>query len=514
MKKEYLVSAKEMKQLDNNTISITGLPSLVLMERAAFAVAMQVMDYLKGDKTAGILIVAGNGNNGADGVCAGRILKEYGYPVDICLLKSHHEYTDEMKVQLTAAAKYSIVLMDEENVDFYRYQVVVDSIFGIGLNRDIEGNAKALIERINESRPYVISVDIPSGVNATTGSICGVAVRADETVTFGFYKCGQLFYPGRMYCGKITKAQIAINETSFYGMTPKMFSYIKETDSDKVDYARNVMGNKGTFGKVLVIAGRASTAGAAILCAGSALRSGCGMVSLITEEENKEAILQALPEAMLETYRREDVGDVLTGKMRKWLAWADVAVIGPGLLRDETSYQLLHDLLQYGNLTLVCDADALQLFAMHEELRDSLKQYTSKNEVVFTPHPGELASLAGCSITDIKADRLNICERVCREYGAILIAKDADTLCMKAGDPVYLNSTGNDGLSTAGSGDVLAGLAASLVGQSLKNGMSLYEAVCLAIFVHGYAADICAGQTGKRFMVASDIIEAYKYILK
>ena len=514
MKKEYLVSAKEMKQLDNNTIKITGLPSLVLMERAAFALAMQVTDYLKQDKTAGILIVAGNGNNGADGVCAGRILKEYGYLVDIYVLKSRHEYTDEMQVQLNAAAKYSIPLTDEEDIDFNRYRVVVDAIFGIGLNRDIEGNVKELIERINESRSYVISADIPSGVNATTGSICGVAVKADETVTFGFYKCGQLFYPGRMYCGKITNAKIGINETSFYGMIPNMFSYIKETDSDKVDYVRDVMGNKGTFGKVLVIAGRASTAGAAILCAGSALRSGCGMVSVLTEEENKEAILSAFPEAMLETYGKNDTGEALTEKLRKWITWADVAVIGPGLLRDEISYQLLSNLLQYGNLPMVCDADALQLFAMHSELKDSLKQYTANNEVIFTPHPGELASLTGCSIMDIKSDRLNICERVCKEYGITLIAKDADTLCMKEDKPIYLNSTGNDGLSTAGSGDVLTGLCASFIGQSLKNGMSIYEAVCLAIFVHGYGADICACQTGKRFMVASDIIEAYKYILK
>ena len=514
MKKEYLVSVKEMKQLDSNTINVTGLPSLVLMERAAFAVAMQVMNYLKEDKNAEILIVAGNGNNGADGVCAGRILKEYGYFVDICVLKSSHEYTEEMKVQLNASAKYSIPLIDEKDIDFNRYRLIVDAIFGIGINRDIEGSTKELIERINESRTYVISVDIPSGVNATTGSVYGVAVEADETLTFGFYKCGQLFYPGRKYCGNVTKAKIGINETSFYGMIPQMFSYIKETDVDKVDYVRDVMGNKGTFGKVLVIAGRVSTAGAAILCAQSALRSGCGMVALITEEENKGAVLSTLPEAMLETYGKNDAGETLTEKIQKWLAWADVAVIGPGLLRDEISYQLMHDLLQYGKIPVVCDADALQLFAVHEKLRDNVKQYTLVNQVVFTPHPGELASLAGCSITDIKAERLHICEKVCRQYGVTLIAKDADTLCVKEDVPIYLNSTGNDGLSTAGSGDVLAGLCASLIGQSIKNGMTLYEAVCLAIFIHGYAADICATRTGKRFMVASDIIEAYKYILK
>ncbi len=514
MKKEYLVTANEMKQLDHNTIHTTGLPSLVLMERAAFAVAAQVMAYVKDKKDAGIVVVAGNGNNGADGVCAARILKEYGYLVDICVLKSQHAYSEEMKTQRSVAEEYGIPFVDEESLDVNRYRVVIDSLFGIGLNREVTGSAKEVIGKINDSSAYVISVDIPSGINATTGSVCNVAVKADETVTFGFYKCGQLFYPGRMYCGKITKAKIGINETSFYTMTPGMFSYINESNEDKVDYVRDIMGNKGTFGKVLVIAGRASTAGAAMLCAKSALRSGCGMVALLTEEENKETVLHSLPEVMLETYGKEDAGSILTKKLEKWLAWADVAVIGPGLLQDEIAYELLQKLLQYGELPLVCDADALRLFALHEELKDALGQYTQKNEVIFTPHPGELAALAGCSIGDIKEERLSVCRNVCKEYGVTLVAKDADTLCMKEEEKVYVNSTGNDGLSTAGSGDVLAGICASLIGQSLKNGMSVYDAVCMAVFVHGYAADICAAKTGKRFLVASDIIEAYKYILK
>ena len=516
MKKEYLVSALEMKQLDYNTIKKTGLPSLVLMERAALAVAQSVMDYLNGNNKKRILVIAGNGNNGADGVCAGRILKEYGYTVDICVLKSRHEYTEEMKVQLEAASKYTINMISEEDICLEMYDIVIDSIFGVGLNRNIEGNVKRLIDKINESNVYVVSVDIPSGINASTGEVCGIAIEADETVTFGFYKCGQMFYPGRLYCGKLKKATIAINETSFYGMQPNMFTYVPENREEKIDFSRDKMGNKGTFGKVFVIAGRDSTAGAALLCASSALRSGCGMVAVLTEESNKEAFLYSMPEAMLETYNSKDAKDSVTEKINKWLTWTDVIVIGCGLGRDETAYHILSTVINGSNKSLVCDADALQLIASHVELKSSLLENNGKRnrEVIFTPHPGELASLLHCSIQDIKKNRIDMVKIACEEYGIILAAKDADTLCVKMGETLYLNTSGNDGLSTAGSGDVLAGLIASIIAQSLRIHMSVYDAVCLAVYLHGYAADYLVKENGKRFLVASDIIEAYKYILE
>jgi len=516
MKKEYLVSAKEMKMLDENTITKTGIPSLVLMERAAKAVADCVMQYCNMTGAGRILIVAGNGNNGADGICAGRILKEYGYETDICLLKSKHDYTEELLLQKKIADTYRIPFLKEEEVDFAHYKVVVDAIFGIGINRDVEGSAKEMITGINASDCYIISIDIPSGINASTGAVCGIAVKANETITFGFYKCGQLFYPGRKYCGKITKAYIGINETSFYGVNPSMITYIGEPD-EKIDLGRNAAGNKGTFGKVLVIAGRSSTTGAALLCAKSAIRSGCGMVAVLTETENKDAFLAELPEVMVETYSRDDESARLYAKLDKWLAWADVCVIGCGLSTDGIAYKLLsHTLIEFDK-TIVADADAINLFAIHDELKellDNRRAEIGKASVIFTPHPGELASLAHCSIADIKEERLAYAGKICREYGVILIAKDADTLCMAGGECSYLNCSGNDGMSTAGSGDVLAGLVGSFVAQTMRAGSSIYEAVCLAVYVHGLAGDYQAKCNGKAFMVASDIIEAYKYILK
>lgn len=516
MKKEYLVSAKEMKQLDENTIVQTGIPSLVLMERASVAIAEVAMKYLGTAGEGRVLVVAGNGNNGADGICAGRILKEHGYNVDICLLESRHEYTEELLRQKKVADIYDIPFLQETQLDFAHYRVVIDAIFGIGLNRDIEGFAKDLIIKINESDCYVISADIPSGINASTGEICGVAVKADETVTFGFYKAGQIFYPGRLYCGKITKACIAIDEHSFYGNKPSMFTYRTES-AEKIDFGRNMAGNKGTFGKVLVVAGRDSTAGAALLCATSALKSGCGMVAVFTEEGNKEAFLSGLPEAMVETYTSSDTNDTIFAKLDKWFGWADVCVIGCGLSKDNLAYNLLSHTIGEFDKPIVADADALQLFAMHDELKKAVYKRNlnkSRTSVIFTPHPGELASLAHCSISDVKGNRLEISAVVCREYSVILAAKDAATLCMTEGENIYLNGSGNDGMSTAGSGDVLAGLIGSFAAQAMRNNIDLYEAVCLAVYVHGLAGDYQAKKNGKSFMVASDIIEAYKYILK
>lgn len=516
MKKEYLVSAKEMKQLDANTIEKTGIPSLVLMERASLAVAGCVMDYLGSNRTDRILVVAGTGNNGADGICAGRILTEYGYPVDICLLQGSHGCTEELLLQKKIAESYGISFLREEEIDFSHYKVIVDAIFGVGLNRDVTGPAKEMIDRLNQAGSYVVSVDIPSGINASTGEVCNVAVKADETVTFGFYKCGQTFYPGRIYCGKVTKACIGINETSFYGNEPSVFTYIGGTE-EKIDFGRNDAGNKGTFGKVLVVAGRSSTAGAALLCATSALRSGCGMVAVLTEESNKETFLAGLPEAMVETFAADDAGDVLLDKLDKWLNWADVCVIGCGLSKDEIAYELLSHTLTSFDKTIVADADAIHLLARYDELKDitvARGKNTGKESVIVTPHPGELAALAHCGIPEVKADRMGVVQKVCKEYGVITVAKDADTLCMAKGEHTYLNSSGNDGMSTAGSGDVLAGLIGSFAARSVRLGKDIYEAVCLAVYVHGLAGDYQAEQNGKSFMVASDIIEAYKYILK
>jgi len=531
MKKEYLVSAAQMQRYDSNTIEKIGIPACVLMERAAYAVAMEARELLVTKKTSRVLILAGNGNNGADGVCAGRILKEYGIKVSICLITNKDTYVEELQRQLDVAAYYDIPVQKKLPDSFEGYDLIIDALFGNGLNREISGTAKKAIELVNASEASVVSVDIPSGIDATTGKVLGCAIKADVTVTFGFYKIGQLRYPGRMYCGRIGKARIGINETAYFGEKPDWFTYLPKDQVLKEDVSRDSMGNKGTFGKVLVVAGRASTTGAALLCASSALRSGCGMVCVFTQEQNKEAFLTTLPEVIVETYSTLDTEHDIKVKLHKWMDWSDVIVTGCGLLKDEFAYHMVKQILEEIDKPVVCDADALQLIAEKQDLKETVRKRKEAgndwgSNVVFTPHPGELASLAGCSIADIKKERMTVVKQVLQEYPVILAAKDADTLVCAEGYDTYLNTTGNDGLSTAGSGDVLAGLTASMIAQQAgrrktaiiqeenSQDATIFEAVCKSVYLHGYAADVLAEENGKSFLVASDLIQAYKYILK
>lgn len=518
MKKEYLVSAKEMQEYDQNTIKKIGIPSCVLMERAAYAVAIEALHLLENIEKPRVLIISGNGNNGADGICAGRILNEYGILCDLCLLKEEPPYAEELQRQLSIASHYQLEQINAEDIVFEKYDLILDAIFGVGLNREITGNIKNLIQKINDSTIPVLSVDIPSGIDSSNGNVLGCAVKADLTVTFGFYKRGQWLYPGRAYCGKLKKARIAINETAFMNKKPEMFTYL--SDEKKIDVLnRNPMGNKGTFGKVFVIAGRASTTGAAVLCASSALRSGCGMTLVLTEKENKTVFLQTIPEIMVETYTSSENMQSVHEKMQKWLDWSDCIVIGCGLLQDKPAYDMLEYVLDHTKKSVVFDADALQLIAkntlLQEKVRACAKRLGESNQViVFTPHPGELASLLNYDISKIKENREAAIHMLLEKYPVILVAKDADTLVCQKDSALYLNITGNDGLSTAGSGDVLAGLIASLLVQNRNKEIIPFETVCHSVYFHGLAADIIAEKNGKSFLVASDLIEAYKYILK
>ena len=522
MKKEYLVSSEKMQRYDCNTIEKIGIPACVLMERAAYAVAMEVKKCLQDKVDATILVLAGNGNNGADGVCAGRILAEYGFKVEICVVTSKDGYVSELQCQLDIASYYDISVREDIPDSINGYDLIIDALFGNGLNREIQGEAKKAIEMVNASGCKVVSVDVPSGIDATTGKILGCAIKAVVTVTFGFYKIGLLRYPGRMYCGKIVKAKIAINETGFFGDMPDWFTYLP-TEKTNVNECRDPMGNKGTFGKVLVVAGRASTTGAAVLCATSALRSGCGMVGVFTEQQNKDTFLSVLPEAIVETYSVDESGEERQKKLQKQMDWADVVVVGCGLLQDEISYSMLKQILHDKGKPVVCDADALQMIARNEEIDVLIGQRAG--EIVFTPHPGELSALAGCSIKTIKEERMAVIRQVLEKYPVILVAKDADTLVCANGQNTYLNVSGNDGLATAGSGDVLAGLIASMIAQKVRCDRQrstedesamytgVFETVCKSVYFHGYAADVLVRENAKSFLVASDLIQAYKHIL-
>lgn len=508
---EYLVLQTEMKKFDKNTIEYYKVPSLVLMERAALVTVEQLRKE-KGEGKFKVLVVSGCGNNGGDGLAIGRLLFLQGCEVDFVLLGKKEKCSEETLAQLAIVEQYGQKIYDRIPED--EYDIVIDAVFGIGLSREIEGSYKEAIEAINQKNAYVCAVDIPSGVHGDSGQIMGCAVRADLTVTYGFRKLGHCFYPGASCCGKIICGQMGIDDKSFLGQFPKFYTYTDLTDVKLP--VRRADGNKGTFGKVLVVAGSDGMCGAALMAAKSVFRMGAGMVRIVTAATNREIIQQALPEAMLTVYEsnlleKEDaVTDAFEQEFKKALQWADCIVIGPGIGTGKMAKWLLHYCLQKSTLPMVMDADALNLLAEENKTESALsmlrEQVQSKHEgkVILTPHLGEFARLYGCSISEAKANLLSYPKQLADKTGCVVVCKDARTIVAGPDkEAQYINTSGNAGMATAGAGDVLAGVITGLFAQ----GMDVWQAAVHGVFLHGLAGDGAARRLGERSMMATDIIE-------
>ena len=485
----YLVTAQEMKAYDNNTIEHIGVPGLQLMENAAKALYEHICSLQYGKS---ILIVCGVGNNGGDGLALARLLTEDNYSVTVVILGDPDRGTESFKVELDRLGNLPVQYLfykDFLHKSDERYDIIVDACFGVGLSREIVGDYAATIEKMNHLAGYKLAVDIPSGICATTGKVLGCAFRADTTITFAFEKVGMALYPGVIYSGHIIVADIGIGEESFEDCEPQIFTYTEnpmELMPERVPY-----GNKGTFGKVLIIAGFETMVGAAILCAKAALQMGAGMVKVICAFENRSILQSVLPEVLYGSYK----------DIESSLLWADCVVIGPGLGKGEEAFQVLQKVLNDRRLPLVIDADAINLISAFEMLQDLLKNY--EMPVVLTPHVGELARFAQSTVKDIKDKLLIVAKQLAKEYHSIIVSKDARTYVVAEDALVYLNTSGNCGMATAGSGDVLAGMIGALIGQ----GTDPYKAACLGVYLHGLAGDKARDIYTEYGVTASRLIE-------
>lgn len=520
--REYLLSKKEMMTYDNNAINKMNMPQQVLIERAAVAVASYVLNNFPSINKQ-ILVVCGNGNNGADGVAAGRILKEYGYNVEILVTVEEEDYSEMINRQINIALNYEIPVIHE--LDNKEYDIIIDALFGIGLNRSIAGDYSNLIKKLNKKRGYKISVDIPSGIDCDTGEILGAAFNADTTVTFGFYKRGHYLREGPRHCGSIVRRNIGLNSYCFFGKKPEMFMYIYDDDhNNKIDIGRNPEGNKGSFGKVLLIAGREDMSGACVLSAKSALRSGCGMVSVLTEDANRGVMIGALPECIVHTYKdKEDIPKIFEEAEN----WADIIAVGPGIGTDDISLKLLQMAIFNSKKPLIIDADAINILARNKRLKiqllDRQGNEDTRRPIIFTPHIKEFARLSEKSIADIQADKAAVCQFFSRQFHCILALKDAYTVVCE-NDNIYINIICNDAMATAGSGDVLTGLMASFLSQYVKKEYLVehpeadskdfpFYAAAMSVFVHSRAGIKASEMNGRSYMIASDVIEKYGEVL-
>ncbi len=479
-----VVTGTELKKIEEYAINKIKLPSVTLMERAALKVCEYILEN-RAEKDR-VLVVSGVGNNGADGIAAARMLHIAGRKVAVKIIGNLSKATEEFKLQYSIFNNVNGRILYTE-ADYDNYDIIVDGLFGIGLTREVTGEYKEIVDEINENSKdkTIISIDIPSGIDANTGKILGVCVNADVTLTFSCLKLGMLMAPGNKYTGRVIICDIGIPECA-YAQGCSAFTYLDR--KEMIMPQRDKNGNKGTFGKLLIVAGCENMSGAAYLCAKAAYRMGTGLVRVVTAESNREIIQKMLPEAVLVTYKDKNID--LNGSVE----WADAVVIGPGMGKSDIAYNMLEQVLQRKKKT-VADADALNLISEHEEL----KSYLGGN-VIITPHIGEMARLCGKTTEIIKENILEWATEFALEHNITVVLKDSRTV-VSDGKARYINSSGNDGMGTAGSGDVLAGVVGSI--YAVDN--SAFNSAVNAVYLHGVAGDLAAARLGKAGVMASDI---------
>lgn len=498
----YVLDGKQMQEVDRQTIEQVGIPSMVLMERAAVCVVERVKQVLP--EGGNVLAVCGTGGNGGDAVAVARMLHLSGYAVELYLAWEEDEArlhpSTGMQLEIARNCGVPETARTGKRMDFGAYDVIVDGLFGIGLTREITGAYAECIRQINASKSRVIAVDIPSGVHAGTGAIMGVAVQADETVTFGEYKAGQLLYPGAGACGKLTVCDIGfpsfVTERVLTQTGYHMLTYDK-TDMCRLP-ERKAYSNKGTYGKVLVVAGSEKITGAAYLCAKAAYQMGVGLVKLLSVKECISCVRQMLPEALMSELSPEE------GKRReqleKEISWADVVVAGPGLSTGKEAKEVLTQLLlieREQKKPLVLDADALNLLS---EENEGKWQELLPSGTVLTPHLKELSRLKKLPVAEIAASLIDTAKQCTYNSELVYVIKDARTI-VAAGNEYYINTSGCDGMATGGSGDVLAGMIGGLM-----TAMPPAEAARLGVYLHGLAGESAAAAKGKRAMLAGDLL--------
>ncbi len=501
---EYILTADEMKNCDAYTIQHFHVPSSVLMERAALKCVASIMHDKYNLKR--VLVVCGNGNNGGDGLAIARILHERKVNTDVLMAGSPVHMSPETRANYESCVSYGIPMRSSVKDD--EYTLIIDAIFGIGLNRELDRDTIAFIEGINsfrENGAKIVSVDIPSGVNATTGEIMGAAIKADMTVTFAYYKKGLMLYPGIEYVGKLVLANIGVTDESLKGaeIEPSLRCLNKKDFVGNKILKRPNDSNKATFGKALIIAGNQNMGGCALLAALSCFKAGAGMVRVFTHKDNKQLILDKIPEAIVDTY--EDTFD--RNRLAEAIKWADTTAIGPGIGRDSRARELFEFTFFKTGGSLVIDADALHML---KNYKLTLKNEDKGRDIIITPHLGELAAFAEKDRDEIKKDIISNAVEISKAYHLTCVAKDSRTVISSSEGECFINTTGNNGMATAGTGDCLCGIITALAAR----GLDPFDAAVYGCYIHGSAGDSAAAKTGKAGLLASNLISEIKSCLE
>lgn len=505
-----LLTADQMQRCDRAAIERYRIPGLVLMENAGRAVveAMeQVCGNLSGKR---VLVCCGKGNNGGDGFVIGRHLANRGVFADVLLLGKRTDVRGDARVNLEVLLRMartqdaSVRLTETLNARALRRvappDAIVDAIFGTGFDGEPSGIYRSAIEWINAQGVFVVSVDIPSGVVASTGGISGAAVRAHLTVTMGAAKIGQFLGTGPDYCGTVRIADISIPRALLVPRG-KAVLRVEEGDIRRLLPVRPRTAHKYSVGKVLVVAGSRQYTGAAHLAAHAALRAGAGAVLLAVPQGIRQIMVRKTTEVIVVPAEETAEGTLAAGSLDVLLeksSWADAVVLGPGMSRNPETDDLILRLIRDVSRPMILDADGLTALAS----RPSVVR-TRSAPLVLTPHAGELARMVGGETAFLESHRIDAARDAARSLKSVLVLKGAPTVTARTDGTVVVNSTGNPGMATIGAGDVLAGL----IGGLLAQGMDAFDAAFTGVYLHGLAGDLAAARYGKRSILAADILD-------
>jgi len=506
-----LVSHAQMREMDRRTIQEIGLPGAVLMERAALGAVDALLDHFSSSEPDRVGILCGGGNNGGDGVAMARILHRRGVESDLTFLSSTDSVGGDAGTNLRIAERLGFDVRDFGDLEpdevarnlgkLPPCDIWVDALLGTGLTGEVRGRYVPAVEFLEERSP-VFAVDIPSGIHGETGRVMGVAVEADATATFGGVKLGQALYPGRAHCGALYPVEIGIPEK-----IRRDVGFAAEwLDGDWAGAQltpRPDVYHKGRSGRILAVAGSHEKTGAALLTARGALAGGAGLITVGTTAEVVERVAPAVPEVMAAELVARDEASEVGDRLGDFTERVDVVAAGPGLGTHPGAVEAVETILRGESDALVLDADALNIAA--DEIRDDrLAEAADVRTVVLTPHPGEMGRLTGRSVPEILAAPIESASEFARETGAIVALKMAATVVAAPDGRVAVNRSGNPGMATGGTGDVLTGIVAARTAESTGDP---FVDTCLAVWAHGAAGDRTAADCGERGLRATDLAD-------
>ncbi|MBR6748319.1 MAG: NAD(P)H-hydrate dehydratase [Clostridia bacterium] len=506
-----VASAAQMREIERIAIESRGIPSLDLMERAATAVTNTVMRTMAAKKIEKptVCILCGTGKNGGDGFAIARLLSDAGVKVRVYAVGE-----DEKRAEDTAAnaARFTGEVRRKPDNGVFKADCIIDALFGIGFHGELTGDARTLVELANSrhgvSAPLRVAVDIPSGVNADTGAVEGVAFNAGITVTFTLPKPGLYLLPGAKYAGSVLIANIGI-PTDIFPAFPPSFIAMDRNVCDTIMPARRADAHKGDFGRLLLIGGCADYPGAPVMAANAAVRTGAGLVTVAVPTSIYPITAAKLTEAMPRRMVQDKAGRLSPGSLPALLtlqAGSQAVLFGPGLGRSDTMPALAEALLRGGICPMVLDADGLNAVSAHMDMLSTIKR-----PLILTPHDGEFARLCGGEAPPAEGTaRLDCARAFAARYHCILVLKGHRTITASPDGRVFVNTTGNPGMAKGGSGDVLAGVIASFAAQ----GIDPFLAAAAGAFFHGAAGDACANSIGEYGMTPTDIIGALPSTLR